>query len=261
MRLALALISLLLALAMIALWWIQPAGGWFPPLISDYGAVDAQFRFTFIITIIPFILLHLALGYLIWRYGNEKLKARYSLGNTSAELIFTALIAVIFLVTAYLGNRVWQQIHPLKPPADPLTIEVTGQQFAWNFRYPGADNRFGRTDAKLIKDEGNRLGIDPSDLVGQDDLVRRELMVIPAGRPIQLIMRSRDVTHSFFVPQLRVKQDAVPGLSISVYFTALKTGKFEIACAELCGAGHHRMRAILEVRDQNGYQQWLETGK
>ena len=123
-------------------------------------------------------------------------------------------------------------------------IEVDAHQFAWNFRYAGKDGKLGRTDLRLISDAGgNPLGLDPSDPASKDDIVVSTLRV-PVGRDIVLTLKSRDVVHDFFVRELRVKQDVVPGMQIPFRFRAEKTGAFEIACAELCGLGHSQMRAL-----------------
>ena len=146
-----------------------------------------------------------------------------------------------------------------KRPADAVTIEVTGQQFAWNIRYAGADAKFGRTDPKLINDaNANFLGLDDADPAAKDDVMTQNLMAIPVNRPVSVLLRSKDVTHTFFVPQLRVKQDAVPGMGIRVHFTATKPGEYEIACAELCGMQHYKMRGRLLVMTEAEYEKWLK---
>jgi cytochrome c oxidase subunit 2 len=149
-------------------------------------------------------------------------------------------------------------------PPDAVQVEVTAQQFQWYFRYPGTDGRFGTTHPKLYNDADNSvgarpgpLGIDPNDPSGRDDVVTG-LMVVPVNRPINVTLRAKDVTHDFFVPVLRLKQDAVPGLKINIHFTATKEGRYEIACAELCGQLHHQMRAYLEVKSQAEFEKWLD---
>jgi cytochrome c oxidase subunit 2 len=154
-----------------------------------------------------------------------------------------------------------------------MKIEVWGQQFAWYFRYPGPDGQFGpnhigsRFDAamgKYIEDNkvndatGNFLGLDRDhDAASKDDIVTATLG-IPVNQPVEIILRSKDVTHSFFVRELRLKQDLVPGMEIPIHFTATKTGRYEIACAELCGLGHYKMRAFMDVMTQEDYQNWLQ---
>ena len=129
----------------------------------------------------------------------------------------------------------------------PVRVEVTGVQFRWYFRYPGPDGKFGRTHPELVDAaEGNPLGIDWADPAAADDVVTSEL-VIPADRDVELTLRAQDVIHSFFVPALRVKQDAVPGQAIIIHVQATKPETYEIACAQLCGMGHYQMNAKLKV--------------
>ena len=140
-----------------------------------------------------------------------------------------------------------------------MKIEVMAKQFAWSFRYPGPDGKFGRTDLKLINDAGgNPFGIDDKDPAGKDDIVSASLKV-PAGKPIQLIMRSRDVIHNFFVRELRLKQDIVPGMEIPFHFQADVIGVYEVPCSELCGLGHHQMRTTLEVMSAGRFRE-VEAG-
>jgi cytochrome c oxidase subunit 2 len=233
---------------------------WFPEVISAHGdAVDQQFMITIIVVGVSFFLAQIALGYVVWRYrakGSER--AQYSHGNPKLEASWTILTAVVFIGIAIMGQRVWAQLQLNEAPPDSTVIEVTGQQFVWNFRYPGADGKFGRNDPKFYDDQSNPVGVDPKDPNGKDDITSVGMMAVPVGRPVNLILRSKDVTHDFFVPGLRFKQDAVPGMKISVHFTPTKEGRYEIACAELCGLGHHRMRAFMEVKSQAEFERWLK---
>lgn len=242
------------------------AGWWFPEAISTHsGALDGQMKLTLTIVGIAFLLAQLALGYVVWRFrarGAER--AHYSAGNTKVEIICAAVTAVVFIGLAITGQRVWIGLHLNQAPAEAVQVEVNAQQFLWYFRYPGADGRFGSTSPKLYNEadtsSGARpgpLGIDAKDPAGKDDVVS-QLLVIPAGRPINLTLRAKDVTHDFYVPALRLKQDAVPGLKINLHFTANKEGRYEIACAELCGQLHHQMRAYLEVKAPADYEKWLQ---
>jgi len=167
--------------------------------------------------------------------------------------------AVVFIGLGVQGNRVWAEYFLTDAPPEALTVEVTAQQFAWNIRYPGPDGKFGRTDPALIDDAiGNFLGLDPKDPAGRDDVTTQNIMAAPVDRPVRVILRTKDVIHSFFVPQMRVKQDSVPGMAIRVHFTATKTGEYEIACAELCGMQHYKMRGRLLVMPEANYANWLK---
>jgi cytochrome c oxidase subunit II len=235
---------------------------WTPQLASAHGAaIDVQLSLTLAIAGLIFLLAHLALGYIIWRYRwGTKQSAGYFNGNHRLEAGWTTATAVLFIALGVQGNGVWARYLAESVPEDATSIEITAQQFAWNIRYPGADDRFGRTDPKLIDDStGNYVGIDPKDPAGRDDILTQNIMAVPVDRVVRIVLRSKDVTHSFFVPQFRVKQDAVPGLSIPVHFTATKTGEYEIACAELCGMQHYKMRGRLQVMTEPGFAAWLKS--
>jgi cytochrome c oxidase subunit 2 len=143
--------------------------------------------------------------------------------------------------------------------ADPraLHIEVLAKQFAWTYRYAGPDGVFGRVDIRQIDDAGgNPFGIDSKDPKGRDDL-SAPILRVPAGRPIELQLKSRDVIHNFFVRELRIKQDVVPGMTIPLRFTATRIGTYEVPCSELCGLGHHQMRSSLVVMSPEDFEAWL----
>ena len=153
---------------------------------------------------------------------------------------------------------------------DALVVNVTAEQFAWNIRYAGPDGTFGKTDIKLIDSQDNPLGLDRADPAAKDDVVTLNQLYLPVNRPIIVKIRSKDVIHSFNVPEFRVKQDAVPGLTIPIWFVPnvttaemrTRTGnpefQYEIACAQLCGLGHYRMRAFVTVLPPDEFQKWLE---
>jgi cytochrome c oxidase subunit 2 len=259
MPLALALFLWAMAIITVALFIART--WWLPEVISLHGdAIDDQLILTLVIAGIVFFLAQFGLGYFIWKFraqGTER--ASYWHENAKLEATWTIATLLLFIGLGIQGNRVWASYVLSKAPADALTIEVTGQQFAWNIRYAGADGRFGRTNPKLINDaNANFLGIDDTDEAAKDDVMTQNLMAIPVNRPISVLLRSKDVTHSFYVPELRVKQDAVPGMGIRVHFTATKAGEFEIACAELCGMQHYKMRGRLLVMSDPEYEKWLK---
>src|SRR5262249_17987106 len=139
-----------------------------------------------------------------------------------------------------------------------MVVQVTGEQFAWNFHYPGPDGAFGKTDVKLITST-NTIGLDRTDPAAKDDVVSINALHVPVDRAVKVRIRSKDVIHSFFLPNLRIKQDAVPGMAIEVWFTPNKAGAYEIACAELCGLGHYRMKAFLTIDpSQEEFNKWLQ---
>jgi len=231
---------------------------WFPPPISAHGlAYDGQFNITLWVTGVIFFLAQAALGYTIIKYRDKGGVAKYSHGNSVLEVVWTSATAVLFIGLVLAGTRIWAAVHFDEAPADAMRIEVMAKQFAWAFRYPGPDGKFGRLDLKQVNDQGgNAFGIDAQDPAGKDDITSASIKV-PVGKPILLIMRSRDVIHNFFVRELRMKQDIVPGMEIPFHFQADQLGTYEVPCSELCGLGHHQMRTTLEVMAQGDFDKWL----
>jgi cytochrome c oxidase subunit 2 len=231
---------------------------WFPDPITTFGReIDRQFVRTLVITGIVFVLSQLGLAWVVFRYRSRGQRAHYNEGNQTMEVLWTLATLVLFVGMGVYAERAWAEVHFRSAAPGALQIEVTGQQFVWNFRYSGPDGKFGRLDpAKVNASGGNPLGLDPADPDGKDDLVL-PVMAVPVNREVELLLRSQDVTHSFFVRELRLKQDAVPGLLIRIHFTATQTGTFEIPCAELCGLGHYKMRSFLTVLSQADYDKWL----
>ena len=261
MAFAVACFFVLLAAGTVAAFWMRPL--WMPELLSVHGAaIDEQLLRTLAIAGAGFFLTHAALGFCVWRFRRRHVGAEASAWSASATLewTWTLTIAAIFLTLGVQGNRIWSDHFNAPAPADAVVVEVTGQQFAWNIRYPGPDRKFGRARPELIDDSvGNHWGVDETDPDGRDDVTAQNILAIPAGRPVKIVLRSRDVLHSFFVPPLRVKQDAVPGMSIAIHFTATRAGEFEIACAELCGMQHYKMRARLLVLTDAAFDAWLKS--
>ncbi|HZI63008.1 MAG TPA: cytochrome c oxidase subunit II [Pyrinomonadaceae bacterium] len=224
---------------------------WFPEGISEHTpAYDRQFLITILVVGISFVAAQVALGWAIWKFrdtGKPGDRAVYSHGSNRLEVLWTVITAVIFIGLAVMGQSVWASLRLHDAPPGSYTVEVVAQQFQWNFHYAGADNKFGRTDPSLIDDGAlNFVGLDPEDPASSDDAVTAAL-AIPVNRPVELRLRSKDVIHNFWVPQLRFKQDLVPGMEIKVNFQANRVGKYELACAELCGQLHFKMKSYMLV--------------
>lgn len=235
---------------------------WLPEVASAHGVdVDKQLNFTLGIAGIAFVLAHILLGIFLWRFGRGKPgPALYWHEHRGMEITWTVVTAVIFVGLGLQGSQIWARQYLTDAPANALTIEVTGQQFAWNVRYAGPDGKFGRTRPDKVDDaEGNYIGLDDDDPASADDITAQNVIAVPVNRPVKVIVRSRDVLHSFFVPVLRVKQDAVPGMGIPVQFTATKVGEYEVACAELCGMQHYKMRARFLVMTEPDFNAWLKS--
>jgi cytochrome c oxidase subunit 2 len=235
---------------------------WFPPPISQHGLeYDSQFMRTLVVVGIIFFLAQFALGYAIFKFRDDGRRAQYSHGNNKLEALWTSAAAVLFIGLVLMGAKIWAGVHYDTGPADAMTIEVMSKQFAWSFRYPGPDGKFGKTDLKLINDAaGNPMGIDENDPAGKDDIVSASLRV-PVGKPIKLLLESRDVIHNFFVRELRLKQDLVPGMEIPFHFQADTIGIYEVPCSELCGLGHFQMRTTMQVMSEADFEQWKQQPK
>jgi cytochrome c oxidase subunit II len=253
----LAALLAILILASLYLFIAQPY--WFPRLASVHGQrIDSLFMAVLVVSGIAFVLVQGALGFFVARYGeNGRERAAYWHDNPRAEAFLLIGTAVILTILVFMGQRVWASIYFVDAPADSLVVQVTGEQFQWNFHYAGADGAFGRTDTKLISSTNN-IGLDRADPAAKDDVVTLGEMHFPVGRPVKVRLRSKDVIHSFFLPNLRIKQDAVPGMAIEVWFTPNRAGTYEIACAELCGLAHYRMKAALTIDEsQQAFDTWL----
>ncbi len=229
--LVLALAALFPSLAGALPFWLR-----LPEGVSSYsGRIDGLFRLILWITGIIFVIVEALLLIFVIRYRHrEGRRAHYTHGNGRVEVLWTIVPAVICVVLALLSRRTWAEIKQ-QMPQDALAIEVTAEQFAWNIRYSGPDGKFGTAD----------------------DIVTLNQLHFPVGRPVVVTLRSKDVIHSFFLPEFRVKQDAVPGMSTRIWFDAMRTGNWEIACAELCGLGHYRMKGFVTVETPEEFDKWL----
>lgn len=214
---------------------------WFPTAVSTYGPeIDRLFMIILVITGLIFVLVQGALLFFAFRYRSRPGRTAFHIhGNTRAEIIWTAIpfVIVVFIAGASMGP--WLRIRDYNrfpPPA--LEVEITAKQFEWNVRYPGPDGVLG-TD---------------------DDFTGRNQLNVPAGRVVHVHLSAEDVIHSFFVPEFRVKQDAVPGMRIPVWFEATTPGTYMLGCAELCGLGHYRMRGTVTVLDGNAFDAWFASG-
>ncbi|HEV2425454.1 MAG TPA: cytochrome c oxidase subunit II [Terriglobia bacterium] len=259
MALVLALTIALLALATCVLFLVHP--WWFPISISaSASSIDRQFAVTFIVCGILFVVAQITMAGFVWRYRSSRPGVQAPAGHANGpyELFWTAVVTVLFVSLGAAGYRVWARTTVSPPAPGALRVEVWGEQFEWYFRYPGPDGQFGPIHPDLMNDgTGNYLGLEREhDAASRDDVVTATLTV-PVGRPVELMVRSKDVIHSFFVRELRIKQDAIPGRISSIPFTADRMGRYEIVCSELCGLGHYKMHADLDVVTTEQFQQWL----
>ncbi len=231
---------------------------WFPAPINAHGVTfDSIFSVNLVVMGVIFFVAQALLGWLIWKHRDRGQRAQHSEGSTRLEIVWTTVTLLLFLGAGFASTGLLYDVHLSALGNAEMKIEVAAKQFAWSFRYPGADGKFGKTDVKLVNDaSGNPFGIVENDPAGKDDIVSSALR-IPAGRHVQLLLHSRDVIHNFFVRELRIKQDLVPGMQIPFRIQADKPGEYEIACSELCGLGHHQMRSVLVVVSQENFESWL----
>jgi cytochrome c oxidase subunit 2 len=214
---------------------------WFPHNISTFGGdIDGVFYLIWYIVGAWFIAAELAILYFMFRYRRrEGQRASYVRGESWRELswILIPAVVVLFLDLAIdaAGARVWDEVKT-KMPAGEVHLEVTGRQFEWHIVYPGPDGKIGTPDDFAVDNE----------------------LHVPVGKDIRVTLKAKDVLHSFFLPNMRLKQDAVPGRSIEVWFRATESGNFELACAELCGFGHYTMRGQFIVHSAEDYDRWAQ---
>ena len=204
-------------------------------------------------------------------------KADYYGVKSHLSSVLEGAVAIVEIIALFgFSYPIWAyRVNDVPDSRDAVNIRVIAQQFAWNFHYPGADGVFGRTDITLVDEsEQNFIGIDRSDAFAKDDIILQNQMHIPVNKKIRVDLSSKDVIHNFKLPELRVSQDAIPGMTIPVHFTAKTTsdeflesvkgthreGKgLEIACAQLCGITHYRMRGYLTVDTEEEYNDWLAS--
>lgn len=254
--LLIAIIILTLATAFLFL-----ARHWLPFLAASAGsAFDHQMHLTLAIFGLAFLITQVALAILIWR--SQKRRGRTlnprSYGWPALEIIIMLFTAAVFLTLGIEGGALSINRPNVSDP-HALQIEVTGMQFQWYYRYPGADGKFGQTKPDLIDaSTGNPLGLDSSDPAAHDDIVAAQL-ILPVNRPVELVLKSQDVVHSFFLPSMRLQMNAVPGLTTHASFTPTQTGSFEVVCSQLCGLGHYRMHSSVNVLGDEQFEKWMAS--
>ncbi|HXJ33885.1 MAG TPA: cytochrome c oxidase subunit II [Candidatus Eisenbacteria bacterium] len=211
--------------------------GWLPPGVSTYsGQIDWLFYLIYYITTFTFFAVQITLLWFAFKYRyNPNRRATYTHGNTTLEIVWTVIPALMLAALAIMSRTTWADIKWRMPPSD-YTIWVTAKQFNWEITYPGPDGKLGT----------------------EDDVSMDNDFHVPVNKTVRITLRSKDVIHSFFVPVFRLKQDAVPGREIPVWFKATAAGKYEVPCAELCGFGHSGMQGSVYVDEQTAYDAWAK---
>lgn len=238
-------------------WWL-PVGA-----SAAAAGIDHHFSTTYLLMGVVFVAAQLILGLFAWQYrdrgGVSQPAALYSHGNNKLEITWTVLTAVLFIGLNFMSSSIWASERFRPAVSNAVQVEVTGMQFAWYFRYPGPDGKFGATKPELQDASAGgeaAIGLDSMDPASKDDVVAG-IMYVPVNREVEVILRAEDVIHSLFIPAMRFKQDAVPGIAIHMHFTPIATGDYEIACSQLCGLGHYKMHGILRVVSQEAFDKWL----
>lgn len=209
---------------------------WLPENVSTFGGdIDFLFYLIYYITGAALILVTaLMIIFLIKYRHREGRRATYSHGNTALEITWTVIPSIILIVLSFMSVKGWSRIKVHAPPPD-VTVQVTAKQFNWEIVYPGPDGKFNTGD----------------DFQTENDIH------VPVNKVVHVILKSKDVIHSFYLPNLRLRQDAVPGRNILVWFEVTKPGKYEMPCSQLCGFGHSGMRGWLYADTQEDYQKWV----
>jgi cytochrome c oxidase subunit 2 len=178
-------------------------------------------------------------------------KGKISKGTEVAVAVIEVLLLVFYAIPAWA-----KRVKAFPSESEAVVVKVVGEQFAWNVQYPGPDGKFGRTDINLVSAD-NPLGLDRRDPAAKDDITTINQLNLPVDRPVLVHLSSKDVIHSFGLFEMRVKQDAIPGMTIPVWFIPNRVGDYEITCSQLCGLGHFRMRGFITIQTAADYQKWF----
>jgi len=245
-----------------------------PELASEHGAaLDGTLGLVHLLMLVLFVGWGAFFVYLLVRFRRTRQPNADHTGVTGRYSTWLEAGVALAEAALLIGLSIplWaDRVDRLPPPQESTVVRVVAEQFAWNVHYPGPDGLFGRTDIELLDLQSNPLGLDRTDPAAQDDVVTLNQLHLPAGVPALIRLTSKDVIHSFSLPEMRVKQDAIPGMVIPVWFVPKvttdemreRTGNpdfgYEIACAQLCGLGHYRMRGYLTVDTAEGFQAWMD---
>jgi cytochrome c oxidase subunit 2 len=273
-----AIAFLLVAMFVLGLWGIWECHMYFKDMMLPVAACktgeryDAMFNTTLVVTGIVFLLTQAILFWFCFKYQASDKRTTYFFAHSNKlELIWTTIPAIAMAVLVGIGLRNWYEVTS-PAPAEATVIEIVGKQFNWLIRYPGKDNELGKRDFRKINDATNVLGLDWSDPHNSDDIIAQNgEMHVVVGKPVKLVIGSRDVIHDVGLPHFRMKMDAVPGITTTLWFTPTITSDsmklitknpnfvYEIACDQLCGKGHYAMRGTIIVETQAQYDKWMAS--
>jgi len=271
-----AIASLLVAVFLFGMWGIWKCHMYFKDMMLPVAACrtgeryDAMFNTTTAVTGIVFLLTQAVLFWFCFKYqASDKRTSFFFAHSNRLEVIWTTIPAIAMAILVAIGLRNWYDVTS-EAPAQATVIEIVGKQFNWLIRYPGKDNELGKRDFRKINDANNVLGLDWSDPHNADDIIAQNgEMHVVVNKPVKLVIGSRDVIHDVGLPHFRMKMDAVPGITTTMWFTPTITSDsmklitknpnfvYEIACDQLCGKGHYAMRGTIIVQTQAEYDKWM----
>jgi len=237
-------------------------GMWLPKSASTFAAeIDASINVVHLLMLVMFVVWGIFFIYFIIKFrSSSNQPVNYSgFSNKSLPIAMVAFVALfdIYMLAKH-DIPFWNHLKTDFPAAAESTVvRVVGQQFAWNIHYPGVDGIFGKTDMHLVNEQSNPIGLVFDDPAAKDDIVTLGQLHLPVNKPVIVHLTTKDVIHSFSLPIMRVKQDIIPGMRISTWFEPTRTGDWQIACAQLCGNSHFKMKGILKVETQEEFDAWL----
>jgi cytochrome c oxidase subunit 2 len=234
-----------------------------PPDYSAHGPeLDKLNANVHLLMLVLFIGWGLLFAYMLFRFRKTR-HPRASYHGTQSHLSTYAeggILAVEVVLLVVFSIPLWARWASPGEDKNPLVIRVVAEQFSWNIHYPGPDGVFGRTDVKLVS-SSNPIGLDATDPNAKDDVTTVNQLHMQVGRQVVIRITSKDVIHSFSLPYMRVKQDAIPGMQVPIHFTPIKTTvgaeTWDIACAQLCGLGHYRMKGSYQVQTKADFDKWM----
>jgi cytochrome c oxidase subunit 2 len=223
------------------------------------GEIDQMISLVHWLMLVLFVGWGIFFVFVLFRFrrgANPKASYVGAKGKIAKSTEIAVAIVEIVLLVGYAIPAWATRVKAFPSETEAVVVRVIGEQFAWNAQYPGPDGKFGRTDLKLVTSD-NPLGLDRSDPAAKDDITTINQLNLPVDRPVLVHLSSKDVIHSFGLFEMRVKQDAIPGMQMPVWFIPNKVGQYEIACSQLCGLGHYRMRGFLTIQSDADYRKWL----
>lgn len=234
-----------------------------PAAASEHGvAVDKLIVYVHTLMVVLFVGWLIYFLYALWRFRQKRNPRGDYLGvrNHASNYLEITVAGIEASLLLFVAVPLWaQRVEKFPKESESTVIQVAAQQFAWNVRYAGPDNIFGKQDMKLVSG-ANSFGVDPADPHGKDDVQVLNEIHVPVDRPVIAYITSKDVIHSFKIPSMRVTQDAIPGMRVPVWFKPTREGRFQIYCAQLCGNGHAAMaQGVLVVESQAAYDKWLAS--